>query len=96
MLQLTAGSMARGLACYERAIALDPHYANAYARLADYHYYLAFYLNAPPCETLPAGISCCRTRITNRSLLCSIRGACMRCTNMTGLPPGKTSPERWN
>jgi serine/threonine-protein kinase len=56
MLQLTVSSMARGLACYERAIALDPHYANAYAGLAEHHYYRAFYLNARPCEVLPAAL----------------------------------------
>jgi serine/threonine-protein kinase len=57
MLQLTASSMARGFACFERAIALDPHYANAYAGLAEYYYYLAFYLNARPCEVLPAALA---------------------------------------
>jgi serine/threonine-protein kinase len=57
MLQLTASSMARGLACYERAIALDPNYANAYAGLAEHHYYLAFYLNARPREVSPAALT---------------------------------------
>jgi TolB-like protein/Flp pilus assembly protein TadD len=57
MLQLTGDGMARGLACYERAIALDPRYADAYAGLADYQYYLAFYLNARPCEVLPGALA---------------------------------------
>ena len=56
-LQLTASSMARGLACYERAIALDPNYAGAYAGLAEHHYILAFYLHARPREVLPAALA---------------------------------------
>ena len=56
MLQLTADSMARGLACYQRAITLDPNYANAYAGLAEHHYYLAFYSQMRPSEVLPAAL----------------------------------------
>jgi TolB-like protein/Tfp pilus assembly protein PilF len=56
-LQFTASSLARGLACYERAIVLDPNYAGAYAGLAEHHYILAFYSHARPREVLPAALA---------------------------------------
>jgi TolB-like protein len=57
MLQLTAAGIARGLGCYERAIALDPNYADAYAGLAEHQYYLAFYSYARPGAVLPAALA---------------------------------------
>jgi TolB-like protein/Tfp pilus assembly protein PilF len=78
MMQLTASSMARALACYQRAIALDPNYANAYAGLAEHHYYLAFYSQARPREVLPAALDAAE-RALEIDLCCaaaySIRGA---------------------
>ena len=77
-LLLTAAGMARGRACYQRAIALDPLYADAYAGLAEHHYILAFYLHTRPREVLPAALAAAE-RALEIDLYCaaaySIRGS---------------------
>jgi len=55
--QLTSSHMARGRECHERAIRLDPGYALPHAGMAEYYYYLAFYLNARPRDVLPLGMA---------------------------------------
>jgi TolB-like protein len=75
---LTAVGMARGLACYQRAMALDPLYANAYAGLAEHHYILAFYLQTRPREVLPAALAAAERALEIDSRCAaaySIRGA---------------------
>jgi TolB-like protein len=61
--QMTPASLARCRACHERAIALDPNYAFAYAGLAEHYYMLAFYLNAPPREAMPLALAAAQRAI---------------------------------
>ena len=58
--RLTAASMDRCRACHERAIALDPNFAAAHAGMAEYYYFLAFFLNARPREVLPLALAAAR------------------------------------
>jgi TolB-like protein len=46
----TPDALAQAMACHERAIARDPHSALAYDGLAELHWYLGFFGNAPPRE----------------------------------------------
>jgi adenylate cyclase len=55
--QLTEEGMARSRECHERAIRLDPDFALPYVGMAEYYYYLAFYLNARPRDVLPPGLA---------------------------------------
>jgi len=55
--QLTRSHMARSRECLERAIRLDPVYALPHVGMAEYYYYLAFYLNARPRDVLPLGMA---------------------------------------
>jgi len=51
----TPDALARSLACYERAIALDPNAALAYDSLAELHWYLGFFGNVPPRDAFSHG-----------------------------------------
>ncbi len=51
----TPASNDRGRQCFERAIALDPQYAPAYAGLAEYHVLQAGVGSGDPLHTLPLG-----------------------------------------
>jgi tetratricopeptide (TPR) repeat protein len=47
----------RALACYRRAIELDPNYALPYSGLALQAYYRALYLSEPAREVAPAALA---------------------------------------
>jgi serine/threonine protein kinase/tetratricopeptide (TPR) repeat protein len=49
---MTADGFAKAISCYERAAALDPTYAAAYAGIAEYHCWLAVYGLMPPAAQL--------------------------------------------
>jgi serine/threonine protein kinase/tetratricopeptide (TPR) repeat protein len=53
--QYTPAAIERGRQCFERAIALDPQYAPAYAGLADFHIWQAAVGSAPTLQALPLG-----------------------------------------
>jgi TolB-like protein/Flp pilus assembly protein TadD len=75
--QLTAAALARSRECHERAIRLDPNYALPHVGLAEYYYYLAFYLNARPCEVLPLALAAAERALEldrNSAEGCCIRG----------------------
>jgi serine/threonine-protein kinase len=55
LIQYTPASNDRGRQCFERAIALDPQYAPAYAGLAEYHVLQAGIGFAGPLQALPLG-----------------------------------------
>jgi TolB-like protein len=44
----TPEALSQAIACYQRAIARDPHSALAYDGLAELHWYLGFFGNVPP------------------------------------------------
>ncbi len=54
---MTEDGFAKSIVCYERATALDPSYAAAYAGIAEYHCWLAVYGLMPPAEQLVAARS---------------------------------------
>jgi serine/threonine protein kinase/tetratricopeptide (TPR) repeat protein len=51
---MTEEGFAKAISCYQRAAALDPSYAAAYAGIAEYHCWLAVYGLMPPAEQLEA------------------------------------------
>ena len=51
---MSADGFAKSLACYLKAVELDPTYAAAYAGIAEYHCWLAVYGLASPTEQLAA------------------------------------------
>jgi serine/threonine protein kinase/Flp pilus assembly protein TadD len=51
--KLTPDGFERSNECFEKAIEKDPHYALAYARLADSCWYSSFWGNLPPHQTYP-------------------------------------------
>jgi tetratricopeptide (TPR) repeat protein/serine/threonine protein kinase len=54
---MTEDGFAKAIVCYERATALDPSYAAAYAGISEYHCWLAVYGLMPPAEQLVAARS---------------------------------------
>jgi serine/threonine-protein kinase len=55
--QLTPAAMSKSRACHERAIQLDPKYALPQVGLAEYYFWLAFYLNVRPRKVLPHALA---------------------------------------
>jgi len=51
--KLTQDGFERSIECYEKAIEKDPHYALAYAALADGHWLSSFWGSLPPHRTYP-------------------------------------------
>jgi serine/threonine protein kinase/Flp pilus assembly protein TadD len=52
-MQFTAASLARGLECYRRSVALDPDYAAPHAGLAECYLYLSLYGPSPFRDAIP-------------------------------------------
>ncbi len=53
----------RGLACFEQALQLDPHYALAYSGIADSYLLLGFYGMLPPADAVPKAKDAANTAI---------------------------------
>jgi len=63
MLYQRGAAMLRAAKCFERAVALDPDYAIAWAGLADAHTVLGYYGLMPPAATMPQGMEAARRAV---------------------------------
>jgi len=62
--QFTETGMARGLKCYERAIALDAEYSSPYEGLAQSYLYMALYAGRPARDIVPMALAAAERAIT--------------------------------
>jgi TolB-like protein/Tfp pilus assembly protein PilF/tRNA A-37 threonylcarbamoyl transferase component Bud32 len=60
---LTEDGFAKAIACYNRAISLDPQYPAAHAAVAEYYCWLAIFGVAPPAECLAAAREAARRAV---------------------------------
>jgi adenylate cyclase len=61
--QLTPPAIQRGIACFEKALALDANYALAWSGIADCYSMLPITCDAPPLEILPKALAAARKAV---------------------------------
>jgi adenylate cyclase len=78
--QLYRGAaMLRAVKCFERAVALDPNYAIAWAGLADAHTVLGYYGLVPPAASMPKGTEAARRAVALDPSLAEAHNALAMC-----------------
>jgi TolB-like protein/Tfp pilus assembly protein PilF len=79
MLYQRGAAMLRAAKCFERAVALDPDYALAWAGLADAHTVLGYYGLVPPAASMPKGTEAARRAVALDPSLAEAHGAFAMC-----------------